>query len=156
MNIIFVAVVCMLVMYFLGCREPVCVRRLLYDLRRQHSFREATTSDDDLDDIPRTHVTVSHESLVDDVMVEARKTRFDPTKLLNVCVLRWQYVAGTKCVCLTGALLRAGEYCGCWWALQRILATLCRRSSGQILHWEARVQALHEGCPCLTGWCKQL
>ena len=43
-------------------------------------------SDEDWDTFPRTHILVRREKVLTDALREVRKNRFDPTKLLKVCV----------------------------------------------------------------------
>jgi hypothetical protein len=42
------------------------------------------STDEGWETLPRTHITVRRDKLLADAMKEARKARFDPTKLLNV------------------------------------------------------------------------
>ena len=46
-------------------------------------------SDEDWDTFPRTRILVRREKVLTDALLEVRKNRFDPTKLLKVCVFMW-------------------------------------------------------------------
>lgn len=56
---------------------------LLSSLQERCGVR-VPVSDDDWEVVPRAHILVRREGVLEDALKEARKTRFDPTKILKV------------------------------------------------------------------------
>lgn len=84
------------------CREPTTLRELLAHLQKKNGVRIAVT-EDDWATIPRTHVLVDRDTLLQDAIREAKKSRFDPTKVLDVRIMRsgWFEIYGCTehCTC---------------------------------------------------------
>ncbi len=63
-------------------RGPSSFAELLQNIQRACGVRLALTPED-WATLPRTNMVVRRERFLEDAMHEARKRRFDPTKLLN-------------------------------------------------------------------------
>ncbi len=68
------------------CREPTTSKELLATLQKQNGVM-IPILDEDWATFPRTHMIVKRETLLEDALREARKSRFDPTKVFNVCAV---------------------------------------------------------------------
>lgn len=70
----------------LNPREPAsCYDQLLSRLRQRCGFR-LPVSEDDWMLLPRTRLLIRRELVLKDALRQARRDRFDPAKLLSVCV----------------------------------------------------------------------
>ena len=73
------------------CRKPTSFKDVLTSLQDKHGVK-MVSCDEDWNTLPRTNVLVRRGKVLTDALREVRKTRFDPTKLLNVCMLLvWLY-----------------------------------------------------------------
>lgn len=141
-----------------SCREPANFKELLAALQAQSGFRMAVTFEDWGDSsFPRTPVTVWRTRILYDALREARKSSFDPTKLLNVS--NWSTVA---CLCLRDVLLHnnyfhhAGPFCNWgghrhWWAHKGILEALHFGCCQPVLRGGGRKELVHQECACITS-----
>lgn len=73
--------------------EPKTVADIVLSLQRKCGLRMPVT-DEDWIGIPRTPVDIRRSVVVKDAIREARKPRFDATKLLKVSVLNYQECNG--------------------------------------------------------------
>lgn len=67
-------------------RKPTSFKDVLTTLQDMHGVKMAAC-DEDWSTFPRTNILIRREKLLPDALREVRKKRFDPTKLLNVCML---------------------------------------------------------------------
>ena len=65
------------------CREPTSFSDLLVDMQKKCGVAMLAT-DEEWAVCPRTSVTIRRDRVVEDALREARRPRFDPTKLLKV------------------------------------------------------------------------
>ena len=66
-----------------SCREPACLKDIVSSLQRACGLRMPKTDEEWLQ-VPRTALDVRRSMVVVDGLREARKPRFDVTKLFNV------------------------------------------------------------------------
>lgn len=64
-------------------REPTCLADILVHLQNTYGVVVPTT-DEEWATIPRISFHIRRDKVLDDAMREAKKPRFNPTKLLNV------------------------------------------------------------------------